>query len=400
VKEGWQVGTLADYSILVSTGPFGSILHKSDYAEDGVPLVNPSNIVDGRIIPDPEKLLRPETTQRLQTYILQEGDLVVARRGEIGRCAVVGRQEAGWICGTGSFFIRPRPHVNSHFLASLIRSEDYRNRLEAASTGATMKNLSNSALADLLIRVPPLPEQQRIVAILDEAFAAIATAKANAEKNLQNARAVFEGFLHEIFASPDPSWPSKSLSEIASQFGRGKSKHRPRNDAKLYGGQYPFIQTGDVRNSLHLVQSYSQTYSDFGLAQSKLWPAGTLCITIAANIAETGVLGFDACFPDSVIGLVPDPSKANVHFLEYLLRHYKTLLQSLGKGSAQDNINLGTFESQQFPIPPLEIQVQLTERFDSLLEGTLRLESLCRRKLDALDELKQSLLHRAFNGDL
>ena len=98
-------------------------------------------------------------------------------------------------------------------------------------------------------------------------------------------------------------WDEKSLDELGS-VGRGKSKHRPRDAEHLYGGPYPFIQTGDVKHAELYIKSYSQTYSEAGLAQSKLWPAGTLCITIAANIADTAILGLDACFPDSVLGFI------------------------------------------------------------------------------------------------
>jgi type I restriction enzyme S subunit len=192
----------------------------------------------------------------------------------------------------------------------------------------------------------------------------------------------------------------KRLSEVSNEFGRGKSKHRPRNDPKLYGGEYPFIQTGDIRNSAHLISSYTQTYNKVGLSQSKLWPAGTVCITIAANIAETGILTFDACFPDSVIGVVTNKSIANNKFLEYQLESFKTRLQALGKGSAQDNINMGTFENQLFSFPSLETQIKIVSTLDALREETQRLESIYRQKLAALEALKKSLLHEAFRGQL
>ncbi|MCB1104690.1 MAG: restriction endonuclease subunit S [Cephaloticoccus sp.] len=271
---------------------------------------------------------------------------------------------------------------------------------QSLSTGAAIPGISREQVLGLDLPLPPLPEQRRIVGILDEAFAGIATAKANAEKNLQNARALFESHLHAVFTHRGPGWVEKSLDEISREFGRGKSKHRPRNDPKLYGGKYPFIQTGDVRNSTHVIESFSQTYSELGLAQSKLWPAGTLCITIAANIAETGILGFDACFPDSVIGVVLDEKQTSTKFLEYLLQRFKTHLQALGKGSAQANINLGTFENQRFPFPPLPEQRRITARLDALQAETRRLEALYARKLDKLDELKAALLHQAFSGQL
>ncbi len=163
----------------------------------------------------------------------------------------------------------------------------------------------------------------------------------------------------------------KTLPEMALDFGRGKSKHRPRNDERLYGGNVPFIQTGEIRSASHIIMEFSQTYSELGLKQSKLWPKGTLCITIAANIAETSILGFDACFPDSVIGFVADPKKTSSGYVEYLLQSFKTKLDEKGKekSSAQSNINLGTFEQLKLPFPPIEEQariVAILDKFDAL----------------------------------
>uniref|UniRef100_UPI00396A218E restriction endonuclease subunit S n=1 Tax=Enterobacter cloacae TaxID=550 RepID=UPI00396A218E len=168
----------------------------------------------------------------------------------------------------------------------------------------------------------------------------------------------------------------KTLPEMALDFGRGKSKHRPRNDEALYGGGIPFIQTGDIRSASHIITQYSQTYSELGLKQSKLWPKGTLCITIAANIAETSILGFDACFPDSVIGFVPDPSKTSSGYVEYLLQSTKSKLEEKGKekSSAQSNINLATFEKLKLPFPSLTEQVRIVailDKFETMTNSTV-----------------------------
>ena len=292
----------------------------------------------------------------------------------------------------------PRSQIDHKFLYYYLGSiVDLLNEL---GTGTTFKELSGGKLKEVKVPVPPIAEQRRIVAILDEAFEGIATAKANAEKNLQNARELFESKLYALLGQEMTSWPRKTLREVAVDFGRGKSKHRPRNDPKLYGGPYPFIQTGDVRGAEHLITEYSQTYSEAGLAQSKLWPRGTLCITIAANIAETGVLDFDACFPDSVIGVVVDERETSSKYLEYMLHTVKADLKAKGKGSAQDNINLATFENERFPFPDLESQARAVHLLDDLSSEVQRLEVLCSLKLAALDELKKSLLHQAFSGAL
>lgn len=161
--EEWEEKTLGYFSKSVCTGPFGSMLHKSDYVSEGVPLVNPINISGHSIIPDSSKLIDAETKKRLAGYVLSVGDVVVARRGEIGRCAAINEEQDGWICGTGCFFVTPSDKLNSEFLVYLLQSGVYRERLEAVATGATMKNLSNSALAELLITVPSIKAQEKLL---------------------------------------------------------------------------------------------------------------------------------------------------------------------------------------------------------------------------------------------
>ena len=192
----------------------------------------------------------------------------------------------------------------------------------------------------------------------------------------------------------------KTLPQISRTFGRGKSKYRPRNYEKLYGGKYHFIQTGDIRNCNHYITEYTQTYSELGLAQSKLWKAGTICITIAANIAETGVLTFDACFPDSVIGLEVNEKLADRNFVEYLLHFFKARIQALGKGSAQANINLGTFENELFPFPSLEEQKVIVKKLSVLSLEINKLQRISQTKITDLEELKKSILQKAFAGEL
>ena len=255
-------------------------------------------------------------------------------------------------------------------------------------------------LVKIQIPVPPLPEQKQIVVLLDQAFAAIDKAKANIEKNIANAKELFQSKLNDIFSQKGEGWEEKTLKEISIDFGRGKSKNRPRNDKKLFGGKYPFVQTGDIRNTDKFLKTYSQTYNEIGLSQSKLWPKGTICITIAANIAETAILEFDSCFPDSMIGLVVDKKKADSNYTYYSLQFLKRKLQELGKGSAQDNINLGTFQNQYFPFPCIEKQKEIVFILDNISEQTVQIESKYRQKLFDLEELKKSILQKAFAGEL
>ena len=145
-------------------------------------------------------------------------------------------------------------------------------------------------------------------------------------------------------------WIPTRLDELGF-VGRGRSRHRPRNDSRLYGGPYPFIQTTEIMGADPYIISYSQTYTEFGLQQSKLWPPNTLCITIAgANTAVTAILKFEACFPDSIIGFVPDEKKADLHFVKYSLDLMKNKFLAVTRGATQDNLSLDKLLS--FPLAP------------------------------------------------
>ena len=151
-------------------------------------------------------------------------------------------------------------------------------------------------------------------------------------------------------------WNTKKLSELGT-FARGKSKHRPRDDERLYeGGGYPLIQTGEVKAANLYITSHEQEYGEFGLAQSKLWDAGTLCITIAANIAETAILGYPMCFPDSVVGFSAFPSESSEKFMHYVFTYIRNSIQNSVTGSIQDNINIDYLSQLDFKGPPKSYQ--------------------------------------------
>ena len=294
-------------------------------------------------------------------------------------------------------YILPKENIDLNYLYYSLISIDFKKYVAgAAIPHIYFKDYKNEPFLWI-----PLPEQQRIVPILDEAFAAIAVAKTNAEQNLKNAKELFESYLQGVFEKKGDGWELKTLKDISLEFARGKSKHRPRGDSSLLGGKYPLIQTGDISNSNHWINSYTQTYNEKGLAQSKLWTKGTICIAIVgSNVAETAILNFDACFPDSVIGIVVNPQKANNEYVDYLLQSFKAYLKEKGKGTARDNINLGTFENQKFPFPSVNRQEIVVQKLDALSVETKRLEAIYQQKLLDLEELKKSVLQKAFNGEL
>ena len=202
----------------------------------------------------------------------------------------------------------------------------------------------------------------------------------------------------ENFADLPNGWIWGKLSDLG-ELARGKSKHRPRNDKKLFGGKYPFIQTGEVRAANRIIKKYEQTYSEFGLEQSKLWQKGTLCITIAANIAETAFLGFDACFPDSIVGF--SASKAVLpEYIELFIKSARTKIESYAPATAQKNINLNTLENLIVPYCSLTEQTQIVAILESKLTACDQLADELAKQLKQAELLKQVVLKAAFSGSL
>ena len=186
-------------------------------------------------------------------------------------------------------------------------------------------------------------------------------------------------------------WKACKLDELGF-VGRGKSKHRPRNEPSLYGGPYPFFQTGDIKATDLYLRDYSQTYSEKGLAQSKLWEPGTLCITIAANIAETAILGIRACFPDSVVGFVADPDKSDVRFIKYYIDTLKVRMQNISRGTTQDNLSVDKLLTFDFVVPPVATQRKIAgilSAYDDLIENNTR-------RIKILEEMARTIYREWF----
>lgn len=186
-------------------------------------------------------------------------------------------------------------------------------------------------------------------------------------------------------------WKAYKLDELGF-VGRGKSKHRPRNDPILYEGMYPFVQTGDVKAANFYLKDFSQTYNEIGLKQSKLWGKNTLCITIAANIAETAILDIEACFPDSIIGFVPDKSKTTSAYIKYYIDYIKLQMQQISQGTTQDNLSAEKLLSFNFIVPDITEQqniVSILTSYDNLIENN-------NRRIAILEEMARSLYREWF----
>ena len=181
-------------------------------------------------------------------------------------------------------------------------------------------------------------------------------------------------------------WDYKTLDQLG-EISRGRSKHRPRNDPSLFAGRYPFIQTADVKAANFYITEYDTTYNEKGLAQSRLWKPGTLCITIAANIADTGILAIDACFPDSVMGFTPYDGVSDVRFVKYCFDILQQDCKKISQGTAQDNLSWEKLSTIKFPAPSIEIQRRIADilsAYDNLIENN-------QKQIKLLEEAAQRL---------
>ena len=199
---------------------------------------------------------------------------------------------------------------------------------------------------------------------------------------------------------PSPEGHTYTYLDNLGELGRGKSKHRPRNAPELFGGPYPFIQTGEVKAASRIIREHSQTYSELGLEQSKLWPEGTLCITIAANIAETAVLGFDGCFPDSVVGFAATKTLVLPDYVELFIKSVRTRIEAYAPATAQKNINLTTLENLVVPLCSLQEQRVLVAQLKAVLAAIEQNEQEIDSALERAELLRQAILKKAFAGQL
>ncbi|MGC7864843.1 restriction endonuclease subunit S [Vibrio anguillarum] len=194
-------------------------------------------------------------------------------------------------------------------------------------------------------------------------------------------------------------WVWASLSQIG-WLDRGKSKHRPRNAEHLYGGVYPFVQTGEIRSAEQYIRHTEKTYSEEGLKQSKLWPKGTMCITIAANIGETAILDIDACFPDSIVGFSTIVDDMPIEYVEYVFRVLKHKLDDEAPATAQKNINLEILYKETIPLPPVIEQLAIVEYLNTELDNIKLQKTSTALGLKQSEAQRKNILKSAFSGQL
>jgi type I restriction enzyme S subunit len=365
---------------------------------DGIPSLGGEHINrDGGFVWNSPKHITLDFYAGMKRGKIQRGDILVVKDGATtGKTATVRDnfpfKEAA--INEHVFLLRTdKSKVLPEFVGYFLFGPVGQQQILSNFHGAAIGGIAQDFVRNVHIPLAPLVEQERIVMLLD---AGDELRKLRAEANCR-AASLIPALFHEMFGDPftnQKGWPQRLFASVG-QLDRGRSKNRPRDEASLYGGKYPFIQTGDVAKSNGQITGYTQTYSEKGLAQSRIWPAGTLVITIAANIGKTAILTFPACFPDSLVGFVPGDDVV-VDYVRQWLVTMESRLEEAAPQMAQKNINLEILSGLTIPVPPLPLQKEFAHRVTEI-RAMEAVQSASRQRLEALF---QSMLHRAFNDEL
>ena len=318
---------------------------------------------------------------------VQPGDFLLSNSMSFGRPYILkidGCIHDGWLV------LRDNDGIfDKRFLYYYLSSPSTYQKFKNMAVGGVVNNLNSEMVRGVTVPVPPMDEQIDIVTTLDKVTELISLRK---EQLAKLDRLVKSRFI-ELFGDPvynNDGLPTKKLRELGS-LDRGRSQHRPRNDPKLLNGPYPLIQTGEVASAGLYITEYKNTYSELGLQQSKMWKAGTLCITIAANIAQTAILTFDACFPDSVVGFVPNDAVSAI-YMHYWFGFFQKILEEQAPQVAQKNINLKILSDLDVMVPKKEHQ----EQFAAFVEQTDKSKLAIQQSLNKLELLKKALMQEYF----
>lgn len=351
--------------------------------------------------------------------VAEKDDILLSVRAPVGPTNL----SPGKVCiGRGLTAIRPTEQIKLKYLLYFFKC--FEIQLQGKGMGTTFKAITQDVIKNIKVPVPTLPEQERIVARIEELFSELDKAVETLKTTKQQLAVYRQAVLKEAFEGSFTvhrscdlklEWSSKeetknlpaipkewryiALSKLGD-LGRGKSKHRPRNDPKLFEeGKYPFLQTSEVKAAKQYITEFSKMYGEFGLQQSKLWPKGTLCITIAANIAETAFLGIDACFPDSVVGFTPNENIIP-KYIKHFIESQKLRLWAFAPATAQKNINLNTLENLIVPYCSVEEQKDVVAEIETRMSTCDSIEKTVDTSLQQVEAMRHSILKQAFEGEV
>ena len=383
MKDGWEIKKLGRVcEVIAGQSPEGKYYNQDG---KGIPFYQGKKDFS-------EKFIGSPTTWTTQvTKIARKGDILMSVRAPVGPVNFVDDE----VCiGRGLAGIRTKEDMNRDFLFYQLL---FLQPEIAGREGAVFASINKSEIEALPIAVTTITEQKRIVAILDEAFEGIATAKANAEKNLKNARQLFESYLNSVFSERGEGWVEKRLGDIADVQSGGT----PSISQKTYwGGNIPWYSSGEL-NTIFTFKSERQiTEQGLNNSNAKLFKKGSLLIGMYDTAAlKMSILDRDGAFNQAIAGVMPN-KQVQMEFLLYAINALKPKLLLERRGVRQKNLSLGKIKDIILPLPNLAVQQSIVNHINTLATKNKRLESIYQKKIEALDALKKSILLKAFSGKL
>jgi len=403
MTKGWKAKTLGEICLFENGDRGENYPSKSVQTTSGVPFINAGHLSESGIDFSEMNYIPRERFKLLGNGKIQKDDILFCLRGSLGKFASVGSLTEGAIASS-LVIIRPGGAILNKFVLAYLQSDLCAEMIGKFRNGAAQPNLAAASLKKFSIPVPPLPDQRRIVGILDEAFSSIATAKANTEKNLQNARAIFESHLQSVFSQRGSGWVAKPLGDIA-EFKNGL------NYSKNSSGQtLPMVGVSDFQDNYFVPLSKLESATiDGKLAKGYALKQNDI-LTVRSNGSKhlvgrcmlVGDVDEVVSYSGFIIRIRFDTSKVFPKFVLHFMKCQATrdTLTRGGGGTNITNINQEKLSSLLVPLPAYETQTEVAAALDALHEECQRLISLHRRKLGELDALKKSLLHDAFTGQL
>lgn len=374
----------------------GYAFKSSDYISEGYRVIRITNVQRGNIVDNDPKYVNTVSTNIIEQFKLFENDILISLTGNVGRVGMIKNELLPAVLNQRVGCIRIKDKsINNKFLYYFLNRYEFELKCIENSKGIAQKNMSMTFLENVEIPMFDMQTQLKIVEILDNAQSLIDKRKEQIELLDELIQSIF----YDMFGDPisnSKGWEKVEFEKVGT-FKRGTSKHRPRNAPELLGGKYPLIQTGDISKADLYLNEYTQTYSELGLKQSKMWDKGTFVITIAANIADTAILNFDACFPDSVVAFIPkDEDRLNKIYLHYWFKNSKKVLDDMATKVAQKNINVKILNRVELIIPPIELQNQFAEKVQAIESQ----KELLNQSLKELENNFNSIMQKAFKGEL
>ena len=394
MKMGWAKVRLEDLTEQNSPITYGVI---KPGEEGSVRFVRGGDISDGRVLVDQLRTITTEVSEQYSRTLLRGGELLMCLVGQPGQVAIAPDYLAGANIARQVGLIRLRSEFNAEFVKYFLQSPDGLTSLGAHTGGSVQQVINLGDLRTVEIPLPSPMEQHRIVAILDEAFAGIATARAHAEQNLQNAPALFESQLQAVFSQRGEGWQERRLGDIAEVQSGGT----PTVSKKEYwNGDVPWYSSGELNETFTTNPERHVTALGIENSNAKLFPKGSLLVGMYDTAAlKMSILDRDGAFNQAIAGIKPN-ERIDTEFIRHAINAVKPILLLERRGVRQKNLSLGKIKEISVPLPALEVQRSVVGHLREVVRETQRLEFLYQSKLEALNELKQSLLHQAFSGRL